>query len=202
MRTPEGTCPRLLLVDDDRLNAATLAPSLQACGYCVFLAYSAEEALRLLAGITVDMVILDEQLPGMTGLELAVLLSEQHGLPVIFLTAFNDPSRVRKAVECGALAYLVKPVDTEQLLPSLSAALARSEELRQLRSTRQHLQRALDERREISIAVGILMERLGIDRQPAFERLRKTARSQRRRIEDVARDLMQRPTGSPRHADR
>jgi AmiR/NasT family two-component response regulator len=59
-----------------------------------------------------------------------------------------------------------------------------------LRQNGHHLQRALDERREISIAVGILMERLQVERQHAFETLRKTARAQRRRIEDVASDMM------------
>ncbi|MGG2377251.1 ANTAR domain-containing response regulator, partial [Salmonella enterica] len=94
-------------------------------------------------------VILDEKLPGMTGLEFAAVLREHHGLPLIFLTAFGDPGRVRSAIERGALAYLVKPIDVEQLLSNVRTALARSEELRQLRSTGQNLQRALDERREI-----------------------------------------------------
>lgn len=178
MHTYDDTSPQLLLVEDDRLNAATLGDGLRAHGYGVHVARSAEEALALLGTTRIDLVILDEKLPGMTGLEFAAVLREHHGLPLIFLTAFGDPGRVRSAIERGALAYLVKPLDVEQLLPTL-------------RSTGQHLQRALDERREISIAVGILMERLRIDRQPAFEMLRKTARAQRRRIEDVAKDMMQ-----------
>lgn len=191
MHTHDDTSPQLLLVEDDRLNAATLGDGLRAHGYGVHVARSAEEALALLGTTPIDLVILDEKLPGMTGLEFAAVLREHHALPLIFLTAFGDPGRVRSAIERGALAYLVKPIDVEQLLPTVRTALARSEELRQLRSTGQHLQRALDERREISIAVGILMERLRIDRQPAFEMLRKTARAQRRRIEDVAKDMMQ-----------
>lgn len=191
MHTYDDTSPQLLLVEDDRLNAATLGEGLRAHGYGVHVARSAEEALALLGTTRFDLVILDEKLPGMTGLEFAAVLREHHGLPLIFLTAFGDPGRVRSAIERGALAYLVKPIDVEQLLSNVRTALARSEELRQLRSTGQNLQRALDERREISIAVGILMERLRIDRQPAFEMLRKTARAQRRRIADVAKDMMQ-----------
>lgn len=186
--------PSLLLVEDDRLVSATLAAGLRDHGYRVTTARSAEDALPQLADDSFDLAILDEQLPGMTGLEFAALLNEQLSLPVIFLTAFGDPGRVRSAVERGALGYLVKPIDVEQLLPTLRTALARSEDLRRLHRTGQNLQRALDERREISIAVGILMERLRIDRQPAFEVLRKTARTQRRKIEDVARELMQAPS--------
>ena len=185
--------PHLLLVEDDRLISATLSAGLCEHGYQVSTSRSAEEALPLLADGAFDLAILDEQLPGMSGLEFAALLNEQLSLPVIFLTAFGDPGRVRSAVERGALGYLVKPIDVAQLLPTLRTALARSEDLRRLHRNGQNLQRALDERREISIAVGILMERLRIERQPAFEMLRKTARTQRRKIEDVARDLMQAP---------
>lgn len=185
--------PHLLLVEDDRLISATLSAGLRDHGYRVAVARSAEEAMPQIAEHAFDLVILDEQLPGMSGLELAALLNAQLSLPVIFLTAFGDPGRVRSAVERGALGYLVKPIDVEQLLPTLRTALARSEDLRRLHRNGQNLQRALDERREISIAVGILMERLRIERQPAFEMLRKTARTQRRKIEDVARDLLQAP---------
>lgn len=191
MHNEDGTPPQLLLVEDDRLNAATLAEGLRAHGYGVHLVCSAEEALSLIGRQNVDLVILDEQLPGMTGLELAAVLGERHALPVVFLTAFGDTHRVRSAIERGALAYLVKPIDIAQLLPALHTALARSEDLRKLRSNGQNLQRALNERREISIAVGILMERLQIERQAAFEMLRKAARAQRRRIEDVAREMME-----------
>ncbi len=188
---------RILLVEDDRLIAATLAAGLRQNGYTVVVACSGEDAQALLDAHDFDLAILDEHLPGMTGLELAGLLHERHVLPAIFLTAFGDPGRVRSAVEKGALAYLIKPVDIEQLLPALRTALARAEDIRQLRDTETHLQRALDERREISIAVGILMERLQLQRQPAFEVLRKTARAQRRRIEDVARDVMLPAAGNP-----
>lgn len=197
MSDSSSDCPHLLLVEDDRLISATLAGGLKAHGYAVSIARSAEEALPLLEGVDFDLAILDEQLPGMNGLDLAEVLREAYALPVIFLTAFSDPVRVRQAVEKGALAYLIKPVDVEQLLPTLRTALARAEEIRLLRDTGHNLQRALDERREISIAVGILMERLQIARQPAFEMLRKNARAQRRRIEDVARDMVLPAPGNP-----
>ncbi|WP_018413149.1 ANTAR domain-containing response regulator [Methyloversatilis thermotolerans] len=190
---------RLLWVDDDRLVAATLAGSLKDNGYAIELARSAEEAWPIIDHQTIDLVILDERLPGQSGLEFAAEL-KQRGMPFLFLTAYGDTALVHGAVQNGALAYLVKPIDTAQMLAAVRTALARSLELRELRNTGKNLQRALDERREISIAVGILMERMRIDRQPAFEMLRKSARSQRRRIEDVARELMQPYSNSPHAA--
>ena len=194
-------CTQLLLVEDDKLVASTLAGALTAHGYAVSVAGSAEEARDLLAAQRFQLAILDERLPGMSGLDLAAIMCDRYALPLIFLTAFGDPERVQCAIERGALAYLLKPVDIDQLLPALRTALARAEELRLLRQNGHHLQRALDERREISIAVGILMERLQVERQHAFETLRKTARAQRRRIEDVARDMLIPLSGQGPHAE-
>jgi AmiR/NasT family two-component response regulator len=190
MPDSHSDCTQILLVEDDKLVASTLAEALTAHGYAVSVAGSAEDARDLLAAERFHLAILDERLPGMSGLDLAAIMRDRYALPLIFLTAFADPERVQCAIDRGALAYLLKPVDIDQLLPALRTALARAEELRLLRHNGHHLQRALDERREISIAVGILMERLQIERQHAFETLRKTARAQRRRIEDVASDMM------------
>jgi two-component system, response regulator PdtaR len=190
MPDSHSDCTQILLVEDDKLVASTLAEALTAHGYAVSVAGSAEDARDLLAAERFHLAILDERLPGMSGLDLAAIMRDRYALPLIFLTAFADPERVQCAIDRGALAYLLKPVDVDQLLPALRTALARAEELRLLRHNGHHLQRALDERREISIAVGILMERLQIERQHAFETLRKTARAQRRRIEDVASDMM------------
>jgi AmiR/NasT family two-component response regulator len=190
MPDSRSDCTQILLVEDDKLVASTLAEALTAHGYAVSVAGSAEDARDLLAAERFHLAILDERLPGMSGLDLAAIMRDRYALPLIFLTAFADPERVQCAIDRGALAYLLKPVDIDQLLPALRTALARAEELRLLRHNGHHLQRALDERREISIAVGILMERLQIERQHAFETLRKTARAQRRRIEDVASDMM------------
>jgi AmiR/NasT family two-component response regulator len=190
MPDSHSDCTQILLVEDDKLVASTLAEALTAHGYAVSVAGSAEDARDLLAAERFHLAILDERLPGMSGLDLAAIMRDRYALPLIFLTAFADPERVQCAIDRGALAYLLKPVDIDQLLPALRTALARAEELRLLRHNGHHLQRALDERREISIAVGILMERLQIERQHAFETLRKTARAQRRRIEDVASDML------------
>ncbi|MBP6096495.1 MAG: response regulator [Methyloversatilis sp.] len=201
MPDSHSDCTQILLVEDDKLVANTLAEALAAHGYAVRVAGCAEDARDLLAAERFHLAILDERLPGMSGLDLAAIMRDRYALPLIFLTAFADPERVQCAIDRGALAYLLKPVDVDQLLPALRTALARAEELRLLRHNGHHLQRALDERREISIAVGILMERLQIERQHAFETLRKTARAQRRRIEDVARDMLMPLSGQGPHAE-
>ena len=111
-------------------------------------------------------------------------------MPFIFLTAYSEDEVVKQAVEQGALGYLVKPLDIPQLVPAIEAALARSTDIGKLRKTGQQLQTALNENREVSMAVGLLMERRLLNRQQAFEALRSSARSRRRKIAEVAEELL------------
>ncbi|MGZ4955883.1 MAG: ANTAR domain-containing response regulator [Methylobacter sp.] len=181
----------LLLVDDERLVLATLAQGLSRVGYNVNTAESVDEAEALLAsGERPDLAILDVNMPGRSGLELAERLYSFDDIPFMLLTAYSDQQIVEQAAACGALGYLVKPVDTRQLVPAIEAALARAAELKGLRVTGQQLQNALNSEREISIAIGITMVQYRLGRKAAFELLRQTARSQRRKLAELAIDVI------------
>ncbi|WP_333872879.1 ANTAR domain-containing response regulator [Methylobacter sp.] len=181
----------LLLVDDERLVLATVAQGLSRAGYNVNTAESVDEAEALLAGgERPDLAILDVSMPGRSGLELAERLYSFDDIPFMLLTAYSDQQIVEQAAACGALGYLVKPVDTRQLVPAIEAALARASELKGLRVTGQQLQNALNSEREISIAIGITMVQYRLGRKAAFELLRKTARSQRRKLAELAIDVI------------
>ena len=181
---------KVLLVDDDRLVLATLSSGLEQAGYAVQACASAEEARRVIAVAMPDMAVLDVRMPDTTGLELARELHENLDIPFIFLTAYSEANVVLQAAQYGALGYVVKPVDIPQLAPTIEAALARAADLRKLGETGSQLQTALKENREVSVAVGLLMERRRLDRQQAFDALRAIARSQRRKIGEVANDLI------------
>jgi AmiR/NasT family two-component response regulator len=83
---------------------------------------------------------------------------------------------VREAREAGALGYLVKPLDVPRIIPSLETALARARDLAGLRESEEKLVAALQNSREISTAIGLLMERHGKSAEQAFEMLREQAR--------------------------
>lgn len=181
----------LLLVDDERLVLATLGQGLSRAGYTVSTAESVDEAEATLAsGERPDLVILDVSMPVRNGLELAERLRLFDHIPFMLLTAYSDQQIVEQAASSGALGYLVKPVDTRQLVPAIEAALARATELRSLRITGQQLQNALDKERDISIAIGITMAQYRLGRRAAFELLRKNARNQRRSLAELAMDVI------------
>ncbi len=182
---------RLLIVDDDRLVLSLVSSGLTDAGYSVSTAESAEDAEAWLAsGARPDLAILDVRMPGQGGLYLAQRLRELDHIPFMMLSAYSDAQIVEQATACGALGYAVKPLDIPQLVPAIEAALARANELQGLRETRQHLQKALDAERNISVATGVYMVQHGLKRSDAFNLLRDSARKQRRKLADVADDVV------------
>lgn len=177
------------MVDDDRLVLAALAEGLRGAGYRVTGTASGKDALGLVAHDVPDLALLDVRMSGMTGIELGGKLREL-GIPFLFLSAYGDQEIVRQAAEEGALGYLVKPLDIQQIVPSIEAALARGGDLRKLRENEAQLNTALAGSREISMAVGLLMMRDRLDRKQAFGLLRANARSQRRSIAELAKELL------------
>lgn len=182
---------RILLVDDDRLILATLANGLEQAGYRAITAESVDEAEATLAGgLRLDLVVLDVNMPGRNGLELAERLMHFDRIPFILLTAYSDEEIIQQAAALGAMGYLVKPVDTRQLVPAIEAALSRHGELSELRAVSTQLQQALSTERDISVAIGIMMTLHRLSREAAFDLLRSNARSQRRKLAELANDVI------------
>lgn len=180
----------ILIVDDDRLVLATLGHGLKDAGYRVSEAAEGAAALALVSREKPDLALLDVRMPDISGVKLAERLAAEHGVPFMFLSGYGDPDIIQRATELGALGYLVKPLDVPQIIPSIEAALARSAQIRSLTDTGEQLSQALESGRETSMAIGVLMERRGLDRDEAFEALRSHARSQRRRIHEVAAEIV------------
>lgn len=190
---PKGVGQHLLLVDDERLILITMAQALTQAGYQVTTADSAEEAENWLSEgqKRPDLAVLDIQMPDRNGLALAQRLRELDHIPFMILSAYSDHATVQKATAEGALGYAVKPIDTAQLIPAIEAALARANELQGLRDVRQQLQTALDNERDVNLAVGIIMVQHRLKRAAAFELLRQSARKQRCKLITLAQNTIQ-----------
>ncbi len=115
----------ILIIEDDALVGKTLVDLLNLHGYVAASAESGEQGLERLDRESFDLVLLDIRLPGMSGYEACQRIREAHGpyLPVIMLTAFGDPTAVRRGYEAGADDFLHKPVDTPALILKVRAFL-------------------------------------------------------------------------------
>jgi AmiR/NasT family two-component response regulator len=186
----QGTA-RLLLVDDDLVSSTILAAGLRNAGYVVTLASSGAHALESIEQSPFDLAVLDVNMPGIDGLEVARLLHARRPVPFLFLSGRDEIDLVRVAAQQGALGYLLKPLQPQQLALAVEAALIRGREIAELRDGQSRLGASLAHEQKTSMAVGVLMERERVDRKRAMELLRSRARSQRRRISDVAHDILE-----------
>jgi response regulator NasT len=182
---------RILIVDDDRLVLTGLQRDLEPEGYEVLTAESGETAIETCRENPPDLALLDIRMPGMTGMELARRLRTDTDIAFVFLTAYDDRDLVAEAVAHGALGYLVKPLDIRQVVPQIESALARASDLQAVRRRETTLTTALAGKRIVSAAVGIIMERHRLSFPAAFEVLRANARAERRKIEELAGELVQ-----------
>lgn len=180
----------ILIVEDDRLVLAGLASDLEGRGYRVTCAATGEEAVSLAEGLRPQLVLIDICLPGISGMEAARRIRDRLDVPVIFLSALDAEDVVREAITAGSQSYLVKPIGVRQLVPAIENALARARDIQHMRGVEEQLGSALKQDRDISIAVGTLMERFDLSAEDAFELLRASARSTRRKTSEIAMDVM------------
>ncbi|MBN2702181.1 MAG: ANTAR domain-containing response regulator [Methylohalobius sp. ZOD2] len=181
---------KILVVDDDRLILATLVQGLRAHGYEVAEAVGGRQALETARAFVPDLALLDIRLPDIEGPEVAERLARQMDIPALFLSAYDDTAAVEKAMQAGGLGYLVKPLAVNQLLPGLEIALARAREIKRMKEKQSKLEEVLSKNRVINVAVGVLMERQRLPRQEAYEALRRLARTERRKVIELATQMI------------
>jgi two-component system KDP operon response regulator KdpE len=118
---------RVLVVDDEPNILATMQPLLKTQGYDVVAAMSGQAALAAVAREVPDVIVLDLGLPDMDGLEVCRLLREEHGVPIIVLSARGAEIDKVRALDVGADDYVTKPFGAAELLARIRAALRRGD---------------------------------------------------------------------------
>lgn len=182
---------RVLIAEDNELVSLTLEEQLTTLGYSVVgVARTGAEAVRLCKQLDPDVIIMDMQMPEMGGDVAAQQIAKQHPTPVIMLTAYSDSDNIRKAESSGALAYLIKPVNPEELPPTIDVAIARFRDFQQLREKVDDLQETLESRKVIERAKGILMQRRSISGDDAYELMRQWARERGRKVKEIAQAIV------------
>ncbi|HRE15085.1 MAG TPA: response regulator [Usitatibacteraceae bacterium] len=179
---------RLLVVDDDRIVLATLVAGLARAGFDVVVAANADEAMKLAVEVQPALALLDVEMEGKNGLDVAQFLSSETRVPFMFLSAHGEEAIVRQAAAYGALGFLVKPLDVKQMIPAIRSALERAHDISHLKQGAAMLADTLVQGRgrQALIAIGILVERHKVNCDQALEMLHQRARASGRSVEDVA----------------
>lgn len=181
----------VVIVDDSLKSRETLGSALKRLGFeVVGEGSSGSEAIRLAQELKPDVMFLAVGLPDMDGLSVAAHILETLSLPILILSSHLDQELIQRAKEGGVMAYLLKPLREEELLPAIELAISRFEEFNALRKENADLKRTLEDRKLIERAKGILMEREGISEQMAFARIQKTSMNTRRAMADIAQAIL------------
>ena len=123
-RTNHAESPRILIVDDDPGQRSLLNSFLHGQGFDTVTADSGKKALEMLRTGKFAMMISDVRMPGLSGLETLRLARKEHAtLPVLLVTAFTDVRDAVAAMRDGAVNYLAKPIDLDELLASVRQAI-------------------------------------------------------------------------------
>ena len=145
-----------------------------------------EEAIQAARVGSFDLGILDLELPGTQGITLLRSIMEETCLSFVVLSEHSDDSWIGQAIVAGALGYLVKPFEAKQLMPCIRVAIKIAAHLRQRDVKEAQLNLALAQARDISVAMGVVMSRMKLSRDAAFDHIRNLARRNRRKLVEMA----------------
>jgi AmiR/NasT family two-component response regulator len=183
---------RVLVAEDDPVIALGLAERLRRLGHEPL--GPEHDGIRAVARARegdADLYLFDIDMPGLDGLAAAETLSRE-GLrrPVVAITGVRDPGLIDRSIATGISAYLTKPIDDIQLDAAIRLAAARHAEFLALEAEVDRAHQALEDRKLIERAKGLLMEALEISEAEAFARIQRSARNRNLRLADVARAVI------------
>lgn len=191
--TRDGPAPRrtlrVLVADADPAARECYQKALPAFGHQVCLAESARQAVDLCRAAAPDLVIVDARLPDATGLELAAAVCRERPVPVVLAASAPDAAALW-AADGHVLGVLPKPVTADVLAATVAAAARAFEAVAALRAEAAQLRQALEDRKMIERAKGLLMRFAGLTEADAYRRMRGQATRGGRKVVDVAREVV------------
>ena len=183
--------PSVVVAEDEAIIRLDLVEMLRGEGYDVVADCGrGDEAVELITSHDPDVALLDIKMPGRTGLEVARAVRGTCRAAVVLLTAFSQRSFIDEASEAGAMAYLVKPYQRADLVAALELARARRQEAEVAAARVVDLESRFDQRKLVDRAKAHLIAKHELTEGEAFRWLQREAMSNRRRMADVAAEVV------------
>lgn len=176
-----------MVAEDDGLEIQEIARQIRALGHSVEgIAETGRRVVELTRSLSPDLILLDIAMPGLDGISAAQEILAIQPVPIVMVTGHADPDLMQRAAAAGIFTYLLKPVSQPALDAAIRMARARFEELQAVRQDVRNLTEALELRKVVEQAKGILMKRLQVSEAEAFRLLQRRASAKRRSIREVA----------------
>lgn len=178
---------RIVIADDEGLHLMSLRAQLETLGHRVVgEAGDGQATLKLLHDLRPDLAILDIKMPEPDGIQVAKQVMHEQPLPIILLSAFSEGSLAERAADAHVAAYLMKPVSAEELMPAIALATSRFNEFQNLNKEVTDLREALESRKVVERAKGILMRRLNLTEEEAFHRIQRRSQNENKKMSEIA----------------
>ena len=181
----------IAIADDEPAILQDLKETLVELGHRVVVAArTGTELVEACRRSPPQLIITDVRMPDMDGLDAAVEIYQHTVLPIIIASAHSDAKDIERASEAHVLAYLVKPIANPTLSAAISLVMRRFREFQGLLAHAETLRQALDDRKLIERAKGVLMHRGGHTEEQAFGRLEKISAERNEKLSDIARAIL------------
>ena len=181
----------MVWIETDPERAGLIEDSLREAGsYEITVIPETTGLARRISEINPDIVLVDMASPSRDMLEELTLASGPLERPVAMFVDRSDDGATKAAIDAGVSAYVVDGLRADRIKPIMDAAIARFNMVQRMRTELETTRRALEERKVIDRAKGLLMKARGIDEDAAYALLRRTAMDQGRRVADVAHALV------------
>ena len=180
---------RVIIADDESIIRMDLREMLSNLGYLVVGEVGdGRSAVNLARKLNPSVVIMDIKFEGddFDGIDAARTLTEEKIAPVVLLTAYSQRDLVVRARDAGVVGYLVKPFREADLVPAIDIALARFGEFQAMEKQVDDLAEALETRKLVDRAKGILMDSQDLTEAEAFRRIQKMSMNTRKAMKEVA----------------
>nr|WP_029089128.1 response regulator [Brevibacterium album] len=186
-----GPVKRVVVAEDEAVIRLDIVEMLREVGYDVVgEAADGESAIRLAEELRPDLVVMDIKMPVLDGISAAERIVSARIAPVVLLTAFSQKELVERARDAGAMAYVVKPFSSNDLLPALEIALSRHAEITALETEISDLTDRFETRKLVERAKGLLISSMGLTEPEAFRWIQKTSMDRRLTMREVAETVL------------
>lgn len=181
---------KVVVAEDEGLIRMDVVASLEEAGLTVVgQASDGEEAIALATSLEPDLVVMDVKMPKLDGISAAEKISALK-IPVVLLTAFSDAELVSRAAQAGAMAYVTKPFNPNDLMPAIQIAISRHEELTSLEHEIADLNERLETRKLMDRAKGLLQSKMKLSEPDAFRWIQKASMDRRLTMAQVAKAVI------------
>jgi two-component system, response regulator / RNA-binding antiterminator len=183
--------PKIVIVDESPIRAAILEEGLREAGYTDVVHISEMQSLlaRIYA-LDPDIIVIDLENPSRDVLEQMFQVSRAVRRPIAMFVDQSDAASIQASVEAGVSAYIVDGLKKERIKPLLDLCVSRFNAFSKLQDELDRTKHALEERKVIDRAKGILMKVKGLTEDEAYVLMRSTAMREKKKIGEIAQSIL------------